>query len=177
MKNILFGEFQTLHVTKKNTLNGVFKRYFCLLWFRYVNISVFDSFFTLTCQRRIFPLLLHKHYKEASSSISMVSSWVLWILFSAALHQEGLFRINGNVRAVETLKLRLESGDDVDLLSESDSSTVASLLKKYLRDLPGGLVDSAVQQALIQNYRGKTSACRCLYYFWFILRLILLVWQ
>uniref|UniRef100_A0A3P9L9F3 Family with sequence similarity 13 member A n=1 Tax=Oryzias latipes TaxID=8090 RepID=A0A3P9L9F3_ORYLA len=78
-----------------------------------------------------------------------------------ALHQEGLFRINGNVRAVETLKLRLESGDDVDLLSESDSSTVASLLKKYLRDLPGGLVDSAVQQALIQNYRenGEIGSC------------------
>uniref|UniRef100_H2LSU9 Family with sequence similarity 13 member A n=1 Tax=Oryzias latipes TaxID=8090 RepID=H2LSU9_ORYLA len=78
-----------------------------------------------------------------------------------ALHQEGLFRINGNVRAVETLKLRLESGDDVDLLSESDSSTVASLLKKYLRDLPGGLVDSAVQQALIQNYRenGENGSC------------------
>uniref|UniRef100_A0A8C8DZY1 Family with sequence similarity 13 member A n=1 Tax=Oryzias sinensis TaxID=183150 RepID=A0A8C8DZY1_9TELE len=77
-----------------------------------------------------------------------------------ALHQEGLFRINGNVRAVETLKVRLESGDDVDLLSESDSSTVASLLKKYLRDLPGGLVDSAVQQALIQNYRDLSVLLR-----------------
>uniref|UniRef100_A0A3Q3WEL4 Rho-GAP domain-containing protein n=1 Tax=Mola mola TaxID=94237 RepID=A0A3Q3WEL4_MOLML len=52
-----------------------------------------------------------------------------------ALHQEGLFRVNGNVRAVETLKQRLESGEDVDLLIESDSCTVASLLKQYLRDL------------------------------------------
>ena len=64
--------------------------------------------------------------------------------------------MNGNVRAVETLKQRLESGDDVDLVSESDSCTVASLLKQYLRDLPEGLVDSAVQQALIQHYQGKT---------------------
>ncbi|KAF6718724.1 Protein FAM13A [Oryzias melastigma] len=75
-----------------------------------------------------------------------------------ALHQEGLFRVNGNVRAVETLKLRLESGDDVDLLSECDSSTVASLIKKFLRDLPGGLVDAAVQQALIQSYRENGSS-------------------
>uniref|UniRef100_A0AAQ4Q4F8 Family with sequence similarity 13 member A n=1 Tax=Gasterosteus aculeatus aculeatus TaxID=481459 RepID=A0AAQ4Q4F8_GASAC len=66
--------------------------------------------------------------------------------FPPALHQEGLFRVNGNVRAVETLKQRLESGEDVDLLAESDSSTVASLLKRYLRDLPMGLVDPTVQQ-------------------------------
>ncbi|KAM4584600.1 protein FAM13A isoform 2-T2 [Odontesthes bonariensis] len=70
-----------------------------------------------------------------------------------ALHQEGLFRVNGNVRAVETLKQRLESGDDVDLLSKSDVCTVASLLKRYLRDLPEGLVNSTVQQALIQHYK------------------------
>ncbi|XP_028449892.1 protein FAM13A isoform X5 [Perca flavescens] len=70
-----------------------------------------------------------------------------------ALHQEGLFRVNGNVRAVETLKQRLESGEEVDLLSESDLCTVASLLKRYLRDLPVGLVDSTVQQALIQHHQ------------------------
>ncbi|KAF3852522.1 hypothetical protein F7725_005877, partial [Dissostichus mawsoni] len=63
-------------------------------------------------------------------------------LSTHALNQEGLFRVNGNVRAVETLKQRLESGEDVDLLSEADSCTVASLLKRFLRDLPQGLVDS-----------------------------------
>uniref|UniRef100_A0A669EEH9 Family with sequence similarity 13 member A n=1 Tax=Oreochromis niloticus TaxID=8128 RepID=A0A669EEH9_ORENI len=70
-----------------------------------------------------------------------------------ALHQEGLFRVNGNVRAVETLKQHLEGSGDVNLLSESDSCTVASLLKQYLRDLPGGLVVVTVQQALIQHYQ------------------------
>uniref|UniRef100_A0A3B5QAW1 Family with sequence similarity 13 member A n=1 Tax=Xiphophorus maculatus TaxID=8083 RepID=A0A3B5QAW1_XIPMA len=73
-----------------------------------------------------------------------------------ALHQEGLFRVNGNVRAVETLKLRLESGgDEAELLSESDLCTVSSLLKRYLRDLPEGLVGSAVQQKLIQHYEDR----------------------
>ncbi|XP_060913623.1 protein FAM13A isoform X1 [Labrus mixtus] len=70
-----------------------------------------------------------------------------------ALHQEGLFRVNGNVRAVETLKQQLESREEVDLFAESDSCTVASLLKRYLRDLPEGLVDSTVQQALVHHYR------------------------
>ncbi|XP_030585167.1 protein FAM13A isoform X2 [Archocentrus centrarchus] len=76
-----------------------------------------------------------------------------------ALHREGLFRVNGNVRAVETLKQRLERGEDVDLLSESDSLTIASLLKQYLRDLPGGLVDLTVQQALIQHYQEYGDDC------------------
>ncbi|XP_061573999.1 protein FAM13A isoform X2 [Cololabis saira] len=78
-----------------------------------------------------------------------------------ALRQEGLFRVNGNVRAVETLKQRLESGDDTDLLSESESCTVASLLKQYLRDLPEGLVDALVQQMLIRHYQecGDDGSC------------------
>uniref|UniRef100_A0A673XE68 Family with sequence similarity 13 member A n=1 Tax=Salmo trutta TaxID=8032 RepID=A0A673XE68_SALTR len=75
-----------------------------------------------------------------------------------ALHHEGLFRVNGNVRAVEGLKLRLENGEDVDFLVEADVCTVASLFKQYLRDLPEGLVDSTVQPALIQQHQdGKND--------------------
>lgn len=62
--------------------------------------------------------------------------------------------MNGNVRAVETLKQQLEAGEDVDL-SGSDSCTVASLIKQFLRDLPEGLVCTAVQQALIHRYHGE----------------------
>ena len=76
---------------------------------------------------------------------------------AVALHQEGLFRVNGNVRAVESLRHRLQSGEEVDLLAEGDVCTVASLLKQYLRDLPEGLVHSAVQNALIEHYQGKSQ--------------------
>ncbi|XP_061737035.1 protein FAM13A isoform X1 [Nerophis ophidion] len=77
-----------------------------------------------------------------------------------ALRQEGLFRVNGNVRAVEALRQRLENEEDVDL-SDSDICTVASLLKKYFRDLPQGLVDSAVQKELILHYQecGDDGSC------------------
>lgn len=74
----------------------------------------------------------------------------------AALHQEGLFRVNGNVRAVETLKQRLDGGEHVDL-SDSDSCAVASLIKQFLRDLPEGLVNATVQQALIHCYHGESN--------------------
>lgn len=78
----------------------------------------------------------------------------------AALQQEGLFRVNGNVRAVGTLKQRLESGEHVDL-SESDSCAVASLVKQFLRDLPEGLVNATVQQALVHCYHGESNCSVC----------------
>ncbi|KAJ8336199.1 hypothetical protein SKAU_G00395420 [Synaphobranchus kaupii] len=70
-----------------------------------------------------------------------------------ALQQEGLFRVNGNVRAVEGLKQRFESGGEVDLMQEGDVCTVASLLKQFLRDLPGGVITSTVQPGLLQLYQ------------------------
>lgn len=92
--------------------------------------------------------------------------------FTTALHQEGLFRVNGNVRIMETLRDRLESGEDVDLHSESDPCTVASLIKQYLRDLPEGLVNSTVQRALIRQHEGKrksecysTNCCLAVFHF------------
>lgn len=79
--------------------------------------------------------------------------------------------MNGNVRAVDALKQRLESGEEVDLLSESDSCTVASLLKRYLRDLPEGLVHSTVQQALIHLYQGRNRMF-CLQHAGYIVRIL-----
>ncbi|XP_049422668.1 protein FAM13A isoform X1 [Epinephelus fuscoguttatus] len=98
--------------------------------------------------------LLELHQRGlVEGGVPLVMRRMVEHLCKHALHQKGLFRVNGNVRAVETLKQRLESGEDVDILSESDWCTVASLLKRYLRDLPVGLVDSSVQQALIQHHQ------------------------
>ncbi|XP_055014474.1 protein FAM13A-like [Boleophthalmus pectinirostris] len=82
-------------------------------------------------------------------------------LRSHGLNQEGLFRVNGNARAVQSLKERLECAEDVDLVSESDVSTVASLLKLYLRELPQALISPTVQQALLQHYQdfGDGGSC------------------
>ncbi|XP_077575454.1 protein FAM13A isoform X1 [Stigmatopora nigra] len=74
-----------------------------------------------------------------------------------ALELEGLFRVNGSVRAVEALRQRLESDQDADIGDETDAFAVASLLKRYLRDLPQGLVEPAVQEALVQECSDKGS--------------------
>lgn len=76
-----------------------------------------------------------------------------------ALQQEGLFRVNGNVRAVEALRQHLESDKDADIGIDADTCTVASLLKRYLRDLPQGLVEPAVQKALVHYYQGEGKMC------------------
>ncbi|XP_061626836.1 protein FAM13A isoform X2 [Phyllopteryx taeniolatus] len=78
-----------------------------------------------------------------------------------ALQQEGLFRVNGSVRAVEALRQRLESDEAADIDSDVDTCTVASLLKRYLRDLPQGLVEPAVQKALVHHYQEFGDEVSC----------------
>ncbi|XP_053477978.1 protein FAM13A isoform X2 [Ictalurus furcatus] len=73
------------------------------------------------------------------------------------LQQEGLFRVSASVRAVESLKQRLDRGDEVDLEQEAEVCTVASLLKLYLRELPEGLVHSSIHNKLIQLYNESSE--------------------
>ncbi|XP_053357495.1 protein FAM13A isoform X2 [Clarias gariepinus] len=68
------------------------------------------------------------------------------------LQQEGLFRVSASVRAVESLKQRLDRGDEVALEHEVEVCAVASLLKLYLRELPEGLVHSDIHNTLVQLY-------------------------
>ncbi|XP_035516862.1 protein FAM13A isoform X6 [Morone saxatilis] len=122
---------------------------------RIVQIPILRPRTVATKHTKLFGVSLFEQQEKGlvEDGVPLVLRRMVEHLRKHALHQEGLFRVNGNVRAVETLKQRLESGEHVDLLSESDSCTVASLLKQYLRDLPEGLVGSAVQQALIRHYQ------------------------
>uniref|UniRef100_A0A4W5NHB5 Rho-GAP domain-containing protein n=1 Tax=Hucho hucho TaxID=62062 RepID=A0A4W5NHB5_9TELE len=107
-------------------------------------------------------LLELKELGLVKDGVPLVVRSMVEFLREHALHHEGLFRVNGNVRAVEGLKQRLENFEDVDFLVEADVCTVASLFKQYLRDLPEGLVDSTVQPALIQHEDGFCSDLRVL---------------
>ncbi|XP_051802150.1 protein FAM13A isoform X4 [Acanthochromis polyacanthus] len=120
-----------------------------------VQIPIFRPRTVAAKHTRLFGVSLFELREKGlvEDGVPLVVQMMVEHLRKHALHQEGLFRVNGNVRAVETLKQQLESGEDVDLLSQSDMSTVASLLKQFLRDLPEGLVSSMVQQALIQHYQ------------------------
>ncbi|XP_021566149.1 protein FAM13A isoform X1 [Carlito syrichta] len=75
------------------------------------------------------------------------------------LTQEGLFRVNGNVRVVEQLRLKFESGAPVELGKDGDVCSAASLLKLFLRELPDSVITSALHPRFIQLFQdGRNDA-------------------
>ncbi|XP_052463883.1 protein FAM13A isoform X7 [Carassius gibelio] len=77
------------------------------------------------------------------------------------LRLEGLFRVNGNVRAVDNLRQRFDGGEEVDLHQDADAFAVASLLKQFLRDLPEGLIHPSIHNPLIQLYQESSEDDFC----------------
>ncbi|XP_051784076.1 protein FAM13A isoform X6 [Erpetoichthys calabaricus] len=73
------------------------------------------------------------------------------------LQQEGLFRVNGSVKVVNQLRQKYESGEEVDLAQDGDVCSVASLLKLFLRELPGGLIPTAMQPSLKELSEGPSD--------------------
>uniref|UniRef100_A0A4W3ICW8 Family with sequence similarity 13 member A n=1 Tax=Callorhinchus milii TaxID=7868 RepID=A0A4W3ICW8_CALMI len=66
------------------------------------------------------------------------------------LQQEGIFRVNGNVKAVERLRLKYDKGEKLDLAEEGDICSVASLLKLFLRELPDAVIPSKLHLRFMQ---------------------------
>ncbi|MGH0128475.1 UNVERIFIED_CONTAM: hypothetical protein FKN15_034933 [Acipenser sinensis] len=83
---------------------------------------------------------------------SLVKSMVEYLM-EQGLQQEGLFRVNGNLKVVDELRQRYKSREDVDLVQDGDVCSVASLLKLFLRELPDGVITSAAQPAVIHLYQ------------------------
>jgi hypothetical protein len=52
----------------------------------------------------------------------------------------GIFRPNGNAKALDRLRSLYDKTGDADLRTCSDIMTVAALLKVFLRELPDGLI-------------------------------------
>ncbi|XP_040455459.1 protein FAM13A isoform X3 [Falco naumanni] len=67
--------------------------------------------------------------------------------------QEGLFRVNGSMKMVEQLRLQYERGEEVELVKDGDVYSAASLLKLFLRELPDGIITSALHPRFIELYQ------------------------
>ena len=76
------------------------------------------------------------------------------VCFIAGLETEGVFRVNGNARLVENLRssLNSESIQAVNLEQHCDVISVASLLKLFLRELPGGVVPENATKEYVQEF-------------------------
>ncbi|XP_061686267.1 protein FAM13A isoform X2 [Syngnathoides biaculeatus] len=131
-----------------------------------VQMPVLRSCSVAAKQTRLFGVALPELQERGltEDGVPLVVRRMVEYLRNHALQQEGLFRVNGSVRAVEALRQRLESDEAPGIDSDVDTCTVASLLKRYLRDLPQSLVEPAVQKVLVHLYQecGDEVSCSAL---------------
>ncbi|KAM5282610.1 protein FAM13A isoform 2-T2 [Hipposideros larvatus] len=87
------------------------------------------------------------------NGVPAVVGSIVEYLTKHGLTQEGLFRVNGNMKVVEQLRLKFESGVPVELGKDGDVCSAASLLKLFLRELPESVITSALHPRFIQLFQ------------------------
>eukprot|EP00062_Callorhinchus_milii_P016941 gi/632968790/ref/XP_007900721.1/ PREDICTED: protein FAM13A [Callorhinchus milii] len=103
--------------------------------------------------RKVFGMSLRDLQQQgqaAEDGIPRVVLNMVAYLNEYGLQQEGIFRVNGNVKAVERLRLKYDKGEKLDLAEEGDICSVASLLKLFLRELPDAVIPSKLHLRFMQ---------------------------
>ncbi|XP_059743309.1 protein FAM13A isoform X2 [Bos taurus] len=95
---------------------------------------------------------LHQQGLTENGVPAIVGSIVEYLTMHG-LTQEGLFRVNGNVKVVEQLRWKFESGVPVELGRDGDVCAAASLLKLFLRELPESVITSTLQPRFLQLFQ------------------------
>lgn len=90
--------------------------------------------------------------------IPLVLKDMVEYLSNNGMTHRGLFRLCGSVARMRQLRQRWDIGERVDLQHEADVSTVASLLKLFLRELPVPIVPEAQRKQLILSLTGSADA-------------------
>ncbi|XP_016395345.1 protein FAM13A isoform X3 [Sinocyclocheilus rhinocerous] len=118
---------------------------------------------TATAGKKIFgvSLLELRGLGLVKDGVPVVVRSMVEYLEKHGLRLEGLFRVNGSVRTVDNLRQRFDGGEEVDLHQDADACAVASLLKKFLRDLPEGLIHPSIHSPLIQLYQESSEGDFC----------------
>ncbi|XP_069486846.1 protein FAM13A isoform X3 [Ambystoma mexicanum] len=118
---------------------------------------------TAASQGRMFgvPLLELQKQGRLMNGVPHVVWNIVEYLKKDGLTQEGIFRVNGSVKVVEQLRLKYDSGEDVDLDIDGDVFSAASLLKLFLRELPDGVVTSALQPRFLQLFQDSGNEAEC----------------
>ncbi len=70
------------------------------------------------------------------------------------LSETGLFRVGGSVKCCKELRKSFDEGGFPEFDSR-DVLTSASLLKVFIRELPGGLIPEPHRTQLLKVFRGK----------------------
>ncbi|XP_068576228.1 protein FAM13C-like [Cebidichthys violaceus] len=86
--------------------------------------------------------------------IPLVLRDMVEFLHKNGMHHRGLFRLCGSVVRTRKLRQRWDRGERVDLEHEEDVSTVASLLKLFLREMPTPIVPEPQREQLVLSLTG-----------------------
>ncbi|XP_068259029.1 protein FAM13A isoform X1 [Nyctibius grandis] len=107
-----------------------------------------------TCPKVFGVSLLQLQQQGLSKNGIPIVVWnIVEYLTQHGMTQEGLFRVNGSMKMVEQLRLQYERGEEVELVKDGDVYSAASLLKLFLRELPDGIITSALHPKFIQLYQ------------------------
>uniref|UniRef100_A0A8B9FDP8 Rho-GAP domain-containing protein n=1 Tax=Amazona collaria TaxID=241587 RepID=A0A8B9FDP8_9PSIT len=107
-----------------------------------------------TCPKVFGVSLLELQQQGLSKNGIPIVVWnIVEYLTQHGMTQEGLFRVNGSMKIVEQLRLQYERGEEVELVKDGDVYSAASLLKLFLRELPDGIITSALHPRFIRLYQ------------------------
>ncbi|KAM7052188.1 protein FAM13A isoform 2-T2 [Acridotheres tristis] len=107
-----------------------------------------------TCPKVFGVSLVELQQQGLSKNGIPIVVWnIVEYLTQHGMTQEGLFRVNGSMKMVEQLRLQYERGEEVELVKDADVYSAASLLKLFLRELPDGVITSALHPRFIQLYQ------------------------
>ncbi|XP_064272987.1 protein FAM13A isoform X7 [Passer domesticus] len=111
-----------------------------------------------TCPKVFGVSLLELQQQGLSKNGIPIVVWnIVEYLTQHGMTQEGLFRVNGSMKMVEQLRLQYERGEEVELVKDGDVYSAASLLKLFLRELPDGVITSALRPRFIQLYQDSRN--------------------
>ncbi|XP_071411938.1 protein FAM13A isoform X4 [Pithys albifrons albifrons] len=111
-----------------------------------------------TCPKVFGVSLLELQQQGLSKNGIPIIVWnIVEYLTQHGMTQEGIFRVNGSMKMVEQLRLQYERGEEVELVKDGDVYSAASLLKLFLRELPDGIITSALHPRFIQLYQDTRS--------------------
>uniref|UniRef100_T1JD08 Rho-GAP domain-containing protein n=1 Tax=Strigamia maritima TaxID=126957 RepID=T1JD08_STRMM len=82
--------------------------------------------------------LIHRQRNE--TNVPLVVRRLCQFIVHNGLSHEGIFRLNGNVKVIENLKMSFDKCGDANLEEMGDVVATASLLKLFLRELPEALI-------------------------------------
>ncbi|XP_012885174.1 PREDICTED: protein FAM13A-like [Dipodomys ordii] len=95
----------------------------------------------------------------AENGVPTAVRGVVEYLARHGLTQEGLFRVNGNMKVVEHLRMQMENGVHLQLGAQGEEQVraAASLLKLFLRLLPERVIPASLQPRFLQLLQDRSN--------------------